>query len=100
MRYLINVQSVSDLITNSSSEVFTIQTGTPAEVIEDWFHARLKRWGYTDEEISNDSTISGNIYQEGPGVVVISYGVMCNINEDIYGLLASTFGNNNVFVEY
>lgn len=32
MKYCINVQSVSDIITNSSSEVFTVHTGTPAEV--------------------------------------------------------------------
>lgn len=100
MKYSINIQSVSDIITNSSSEVFTVHTGTPAEVIADWFHTHLKRWGYSEEEISNDYTIRGHIYQEGPGVVVISYGVMCNVNEDIYSLLAATFGHENVQVDY
>ena len=100
MKYRINIQSVSDLITNSSSEAFTIYTSTPAEVIEDWFHACLKRWGYSEDEISYDSTIRGNIYQERPGVVVISYGVMCNVNESIYDLLAATFGDKNVEVDY
>lgn len=100
MKYRINIQSVSDIITNSSSEVFTIHTGTPAEIIEDWFHTCLQRWGYSEDEISYDSTIRGNIYQEGPGVVVISYGVMCNVNESIYELLANTFGNENVEVDY
>lgn len=100
MKYSINIQSVSDVITNSSSEVFTVHTGTPAEVIEDWFHTHLKRWGYSEEEIDGDSTIRGNIYQQSPGVVVISYGVICNVNEDIYSLLANTFGEDNVQVEY
>lgn len=100
MKYHINIQSVSDIITNSSSEVFTIHTGTPAEVIEDWFRAHLKRWGYSEDEISSDSTIRGTIYQESPGVVVISYGVMCNVSESIYDLLASTFGDENVEVDY
>ena len=100
MKYRINIQSVSDIITNSSSEVFTIHTGTPAEVIEDWFHTRLKRWGYSEDEISHDSTIRGNIYQESPGVVVISYSVMCNVNESIYDLLVSTFGDGNVQADY
>ena len=100
MNYRINIQSVSDIITNSSSEVFTIHTGTPAEVIEDWFHTRLQRWGYSEEEIRNDSTIGGNIYQLSPGTVMISYSVMCNVGEDIYSLLAATFGHENVQADY
>ena len=82
MKYCINVQSVSDIITNSSSEVFTVHTGTPAEVIEDWFHTRLKRWGYSEEEIDGDSTIRGNIYQQSPGVVSnLIWSLCANVSE-------------------
>lgn len=100
MKYRISIQSVSDIITNSSSEVFTVHTGTPAEVIADWFRTRLRRWGYSEDEIRGDDTIGGHIYQEKPGVVVISYSVMCNVGEDIYSLLAATFGHENVQADY
>lgn len=96
MKYYIKIQSVNDLITNSSSEVFTVHTGTPAEVIADWFHNYLRRWGYSEDEIFGDDTIGGHIYQKEPGVVVISYSVICNVNEDIHSLLADTFGYENV----
>lgn len=100
MKFYIKIQSVNDLITNSSSEVFTVHTDTPVEVIRGWFNNTLRLWGYSDEDIHRDSTIRGNIYEERPGIIVISYGVMCNVNESIYGLLAETFGERNVRVEY
>lgn len=100
MKYCIKVQSVSDIITNSSSEVFTVQTQVDVDIIRDWFYNTLRIWGYSDEDICQDSTIGGYIYESSPGVVVISYGVMCNVDESIYNLLIATFGRENVEAEY
>lgn len=100
MKYYIRVQSISDIITNSSSEVFTIRTETPEYLIRDWLDDTLRVWGYSEEEIVNDSTIRGLVYSDTPGVVVISYGVICNVNESLYDLLIVTFGDKNVSVSY
>lgn len=99
MKFYIKVQSVSDLITNSSSEVFTVYTSTPVEVIRGWFDNTLRSWGYSEEEM-HDYTIRGNIYEDRPGIIVISYNIMCNVNENIGRLLAETFGERNVRVDY
>lgn len=100
MKYCIKVQSVSDIITNSSSEVFTVQTQVDVDIIRDWFYNTLRIWGYSDEAISQDDSIGGWIYEREPGVVVISYGIMCNIEESIEDLLIATFGKENVEAEY
>lgn len=100
MKYYISVQSISDIITNSSSEVFTIHTDTPEYLIRDWLDDTLRVWGYSEEEIVNDSTIRGLVYSDTPGVVVISYGVMCNVDESLYDLLVVTFGDKNVSISY
>lgn len=100
MKYCINVQSVSDLITNSSSEVFTIRTDTPEYLIRDWLDDTLRVWGYSEEEIMNDNTIRGLVYSYTPGVVVISYDTMCNVDKSLYGLLVTTFGDKNVSIFY
>lgn len=99
MKYVIDIQSVSDLITNSSSESFTIYTTAPVDVVREWFYSALRKWGYTDEEIDEDSSIGGHVHGYN-GKVIIDYNIMCNVNESIYDLLAETFGAHNVKSEY
>lgn len=99
MKYTINIQSISDIITNSSSETFTIRTDTPVEVVREWFYNALRKWGYSDEEIEEDSSIGGDVHGYN-GKVHIDYNVMCNVNESIYDLLAETFGAHNVESNY
>lgn len=100
MKYYIRIQSISDIITNSSSEVYTVYTDTPVDVVREWFHSILRKWGYSQDDIDYDSTIGGCIYENDFGEVVISYSIMCNINEDIYSVLTATFGERNVKAEY
>ncbi len=100
MRYYISIQSVSDLITNSSSEIYTINTDISIDLFKDWYYNCLLCWGYSENTIFSDRTISGYIYQVDPETIVLSYGVMCNVDEDIYGLLRNMFGKENVQADY
>lgn len=71
-RFKVNIQSVSDIITNSSSEIFSIRTDVSPETFREVWNKILKKWGYNIE----DDTILGDIYEESPGELILSY-VQC-----------------------
>ena len=94
-KFLILVQSVSGVITNSSSEVYQIRTDLDQSIFRELWDNILRNWGYPEEEISNDSTISGNIYRE-EGNLVLDYAIMCNLDHSAFDKLCDIFGKDNV----
>lgn len=68
-RFKVNIQSVSDIITNSSSEIFSIRTDVSPETFREVWNKILKKWGYNIED--DDDTILGDIYEESPGEIDI-----------------------------
>lgn len=99
MKYIINIQSVSDIITNSSSETFTINTDASVGLVREWFNNVLRNWGYSNQQIERDSSIGGCIYERN-GKIHIDYDIICNVDESIYDVLTKAFGENNVESEY
>lgn len=99
MRYIVTLQSVSDVITNSSSEIYSIQTSVGETFLREWWDRKLLSLGYSQEEINTDDSIRGYIYEED-GCLILSYPVMCNIEEDIRSILQAEFGKHNVEAEY
>lgn len=97
MKFKILIQSTSDVITNSSSEIYTIKTNIGAQYLREWWDRKLLSLGYSQKEIDDDDTISGYIY-EGDGYLTLSYSVMCNVDESISGILRAEFGKYNVEV--
>ena len=93
--FKIKLQSVSDIITNSSSEIYQIKSDIPVYFFRDIWNNILKHWGYSEEEINDDCTISG-IITENNGYITLSYDIMCNINENIEEKLVELFGRENV----
>lgn len=95
MRFEILVQTFSDVITNSSSEIYTIKSDIGVDYLREWWDNKLLSLGYSEEEIKNDSTIGGDIYSD-ENCIVLSYAVMCNVSENILEILASKFGKSNI----
>lgn len=99
MKFKIKLQSVSDVITNSSSEIYTIKTNVGAQFLRNWWNSKLLTLGYTQEQIDEDDSIGGCIYEDGDGYLVLSYSVMCNVDESISAILRAEFGAYNVSVD-
>lgn len=93
--FKIRIQSVSDIITNSSSEIYQIKSNIPVYYFREIWDSILRNWGYSEEDIENDSTISGIIREEGE-YIILDYSIMCNLNESVEGKLAELFGSENV----
>lgn len=86
MKYIINIQSMIDLITNSSSEVYTIHTTASADVVRDLLDKQLKLWGYPE---NSDDTIRGDVYEENGNIIV--YYWMCNVEENLLEFFKNIF---------
>ena len=93
--FKIKVQSVSDIITNSSSEVYQIKTNVPWLMFREMWDSILRSWGESEEDIKNDETISGIIREEN-GYIILDYSVVCNVDHSIFGKLVELFGEENV----
>lgn len=91
----IKVQSVSDVITNSSSEIYQIKSDIDVFMFRDLWDDVLTEWGYTKEEIQADDTVGGVIYKED-GYLILSYSSVCNLDQCVFDKLRDIFGNENV----
>lgn len=82
----IKIQSYSDIITNSSSEVFLIQTKKSKEDFEKWWRKILMRYEYdpNDSAWFFEDTYVGQIEEvnEGKFNIRINYPCMCNVGEE------------------
>jgi hypothetical protein len=58
------------------------------------WNKKLLELGYSQREIEEDETISGEIYMEN-GVLFLDYPVLCNVN-DVEKYLYEWFGGENV----
>ena len=98
----IKIQSTSDVITNSSSEVYLVKTNISAQQFREMWDKQLKEWKITEEEFYTpelDFTYRGEIYEAGDGWLYLSYDILCNIDQNIEGKLIEWFGRENVKVE-
>lgn len=91
----IRTQSVSDIITNSSSETFIIQTSLTEYAFTEIWENILIKLGYS----LKDRTYYGSIRQNYTGFV-IDFPIMCNLEDDVIEELYKYFGENNVEIEY
>ena len=94
-KFAIKIQSLSDLITNSSSEVYRIKSNVETWMFREMWDGILKNWGYSEEEIRDDSTISGDIRREGD-YIILDYSIMCNLDYSAEEKLNEIFGKENV----
>lgn len=94
MNYKIEIQSISDIITNSSSELYTIKSDVPDKQFREMWNEKLRELGFSEDDIFYDETIGGEIYMEN-GKLYLDYPVMCNV-ENIENYLYEWFGRDNV----
>nr|DAN43791.1 MAG TPA: hypothetical protein [Caudoviricetes sp.] len=92
----IRTQSVSDIITNSSSETFIIQTSLTEYAFTEIWENILTELGYD----LKDDTYYGSIRQNYKGFIVVDFPIICNLDEDVVRELYKYFGENNVEIEY
>ncbi len=93
--FKIRIQSVSDIITNSSSEIYQIKSNIPVYYFREIWNSILRNWGYSEEDIENDCTISGDIREKGE-YIILDYSIMCNLDESVERKLVELFGEENV----
>ena len=86
------IQSMSDVITNSSSELYTVR-GVDRWDLEDAFREQLKEWGYVPGDY-DCGTFDFSCFTNDDGTVEFGYCVICNVNEDIEEWLKATFGED------
>ena len=97
---MLKLKSKSDVITNSSDEVYAIRTGlSPEEVTREWYSFLENDEHSEDYGTYNDPEWTGVfdaiIKEKEPGIIAIDYPVMCNV----YGFrtcLEELFGKENV----
>ncbi len=90
----IKIQSFTDVITNSSSELFIISTNLSEDTFKDiWINA-LKMFNYD----LNDETYMGEIREED-NKIEINFPIMCNLDNNIYEWLDFTFGKDNIKIQ-
>lgn len=95
MKITIKIQSFSDIITNSSSELFTIKTNMSARAFRDIWNRYLDKRGY-NHYFGGYETYHGHIDEEEPGVLTLEYPDMCNLEREDYEWLEKLFGEENV----
>lgn len=95
-KFLIRIQSVSDIITNSSSEIYQIKSDITETMFREIWNSVLRDWGYSEEDIENDDTIYGIIRRKDNDYIILDYSIMCNLDFDALGKLRDIFGTENV----
>jgi hypothetical protein len=92
------VKSKTNIITNSSSECFSVRNhGGTVEVASKWFkylEDNYKELYGTSENPLWSGVYDASIYMEGDKVF-IDYPILCNI-DDILGKLCDCFNEDNV----
>ena len=95
-KFLIRIQSVSDIITNSSSEIYQIKSDITETMFREIWNSVLRDWGYSEEDIENDDTIYGIIRRKDDEYIILDYSIMCNLDFDAFDKLRDIFGTENV----
>lgn len=95
-KFLIKIQSASDIITNSSSEIYSIKTDTDIDIVRSlWDQILLNEYGF-EKDTLEDETIRGKIYRdEETGNIILDYTIMCNV-DNVEDKLKEIFGKDNV----
>lgn len=97
----IKIQSFSDIITNSSSEIFIINTPMSKDKFENWWRKTLKEYEpWYRESLTNkywhntDDTFG--VVEEKNGGIEVGYPVICNVGQEARKQLENKFGKENV----
>lgn len=102
---VVNIQSITDVITNSSSETFVIDTNHSLDTFLSIWNSILKTTegqGYSgiepneEEQFSIWHTYEGDSIYEDNGKIHIQYYAMCNLGDEARAELERIFGANNI----
>lgn len=101
---VIKVQSISDIITNSSSEVFCTITGKDTKSIYEVLSPLFKE-GYYDDAPFLDYWEEGEYDEDSPEMVQLNLPYSCSGAPEFYkagmeALLTKYFGEGNYTIEY
>ena len=95
------IRSVSDVITNSSSESYIIKNSGNKFDVEEAFDKFMKKNHNNEWDEAEWTSCKPDQYADGPGDgdVTIDWLVLCNL-DDAYKYLRECFGEKNVEPEY
>ena len=95
------IRSVSDVITNSSSESYIIKNSGNKFDVEEAFDKFMKKNHNDEWDEAEWTSCKPDQYVDGPGDgdVTIDWLVLCNL-DDAYKYLRECFGEKNVEPEY
>ena len=93
-----NIKSKIDIITNSSSECFSVKNqGSTFEVASRWY--KFLEDNYKDDYGTPDNPRYSCVYDayfyEEDGRIFVDYSALCNI-DDAYEKMVECFGKDNV----
>ena len=96
------IKSIIDVITNSSSECYLVKTNLPIDECKERFIKEVEKlWDEKEEfnlnNFNNDPTYSPRIERLYPGseVVRFSWDILCNLGCS-YNALVNIFGKENI----
>lgn len=100
---MLKIRSVSDVITNSSDEVYAVRTGLSAEEVEREWYSFLESCEESEEygTLNNPQwtgVFDATIKEPIPGIITIDYPVLCNV-ENFKSKLEELFGKEQVIDE-
>lgn len=96
----LKIKSRTDVITNSSSEVYLIKNSGSADYIrsvwQEYLEKHAEEWNLGDPEFPDYCGVWDYYAEDKPdGVVEFGYDILCNL-DDCYGGLCELFGKENV----
>lgn len=94
---MILVKSITDVITNSSSEAYTVKNSGNAGEVQDKFYEYLESLGIygTEENHEHCGLFDADFTNNPDGSVYVDYAVLCNL-DNCQGYLETVFGKENV----
>lgn len=97
---IIKIQSLSSVITNSSSEIFQINVDMPENTFKDIWIRLLNKYEEGWDEYPLTDTYLGTI-ESIEDHIEVRFPVMCNIGTEMRDALIDLFGEENVdWMEY
>ena len=101
MQIRIKIQSITDVITNSSSEIFRIKSTMDTDTFKNIWHDILRIHNYDISEDSySTSTYTGDYICQNGKWIEIHFSTMCNVDQDAREHLELLFGKDNIYYDY
>lgn len=100
---IVNLQSFSDIITNSSSELFTINSNMDLDRVKELWEKLARKhesWAFKKDSHWNGDTVIPDSIEIEDGKIVANFFCMCNIGDEMREELEQIFGEENVKYSY